>query len=99
MPENEGKLMTRGHAVESKAHVRMANSTSSNFDNDFARTRIKGREFDSLQRGVRSLQLETVRSVNACHLGPLPLQVSLLNRPVKIASKLAVNSDLGHRLA
>jgi len=83
------------HAIKRKSNVGMAHATARNFYNDFVRTGFKGEEFAPLQKGTRSLQLEAVRSLDACQLGPLVVGV-FLEMQATIASKLTPDSDGGH---
>ncbi len=71
MSKNKRELMTRGHTVDSERNVSVANTATGDLNDDFVRGRGKSRKLNSLQRSVRSLQLEPVSSSNARHCGPL----------------------------
>ena len=73
MSQDEGKGMSRGHAVERKSGVCMTNTAACNLDNYFVTTGIKNREFARPQRNVGCDQLESLRALNAGHVQFLPV--------------------------
>jgi hypothetical protein len=83
--QDEGKGMSRRHAVERKSCIGMADTAACNLDNYFVRARIKDREFARPQRSVGSIQLESMRPLNAGHLQRLlvPEVQSVLERSFK----------------
>jgi hypothetical protein len=71
VPQDEGKGMARRHTIERKPDICMTDTAACNLDNKFVRAGIKNREFARLQSSVGSVQLESIRPLNAGHHGPL----------------------------